>query len=400
VPHNPLGVVILNTDDMTRDLERLKRLRPHAVTFTQQAFGMIKPALDAVPELKVATVRTIRDDEKTLHEGGDPLKEKLLDDFENLLRYENLDRERTYLAVWNEPNLTTADAPDKLAWTVDIMRKARARNIHLSVLGIPMATLSRNHWQSGIFDALLRECEDQYHVLRVDEYGGPILWAGAAGRLPDVYLDPALAQEENAPSPYDVQEGSRSGDWYIGRLFDIVERCEQLGIRLARIGVGECGNDHMGDLEHAKLSDGRVVNIFEWIKTTFGIPWPHWNVRGWNTLRNYWAFMFPGKSAAKMYVAQLSWQLWVYSKAVEYVQVFASCPGDEKWDKANGFNLSQDQEWWDRASAVGDRYLDETPEPEPEPEPPTEVMPVLPWALLLMGLIMAIVIVGGLLYAA
>jgi hypothetical protein len=116
--HNPLGVVILNTDDMTRDLERLKRLRPHAVTFTQQAFGMIKPALDAVPELKVATVRTIRDDEKTLHEGGDPLKEKLLDDFENLLRYENLDRERTYLAAWNEPDLTTAEAMPLLPWAL------------------------------------------------------------------------------------------------------------------------------------------------------------------------------------------------------------------------------------------------------------------------------------------
>jgi hypothetical protein len=389
---------------MTRDLERLKRLRPHAVTFTQHTHGMIKPALDAVPELKVATVRTIRDDEKTLHEGGDPLKEKLLDDFENLLRYEDLDRERTYLAVWNEPDLTTADAPEKLAWTVELMRKARARHIHLSVLGIPMATLNRNHWQGGVFDYLLLECADQYHVLRVDEYGGPILWAGAAGRTPDVYLDPALAQEANAPSPYDVQVGSRAGNWYIGRLFDIVERCEQLGIRLARIGVGECGCDHMDDLEHAKLSDEFIVDIFDWIKAQFGIPWPHWNVRGWNTLRNYWAAFFKqfdrDMSAAEVYVKMLSWQLWVYGKFVEYIQVFAVCPGDMQWDRANGFDLSQDQEWWDHASAVGDRYLDETPEPEPEPEPPVGATPLLPWVLLLAGLIVTIVVVGGLLYAA
>jgi hypothetical protein len=77
--------------------------------------------------------------------------------------------------------------------------------------------------------------------------------------------------------------------------------------------------------------------------------------------------------------------------------VFAVCPGDMQWDRANGFDLSQDQEWWDRASAVGDRYLDETLEPEPEPEPPAEAMPLLPWALLLVGLIVTIAIVGGLL---
>jgi len=53
-------------------------------------------------------MRTVNDvAEKTLHHGGKPGYERLVQDFLTMAEYEALDINRTYLYVWNEPDLNS-----------------------------------------------------------------------------------------------------------------------------------------------------------------------------------------------------------------------------------------------------------------------------------------------------
>lgn len=419
--HNPIGFVVLSSANPDYDVARWKAARPHSMTFTQNTFHLVKRCLDEIPELQVAILRTVGDNEKELHLTGAKGAEGMIDAFINLCEYEGLDRNRCYLQLWNEPNLNSERA-EKLAWTVYAMQLARERGVRCSVLGIGMATLEREDWLSGDFDALLYELKDGYHILDIHAYGGPIVWAGAAGRLPDMYLDKNLAQQENAPSPYDVQIGSRPGNWYIGRVYDAFDQCDILGIDHPRVIVGECGPDRMKDLEGVELSTGQWVNIYDTLEqryqreelhdgqfVTCKVPWPHWGMRGWNTLKWMWDDYYPNWSIARVNVEMNKWQVWVYDNLepggkphVEAIQVFAHCPGMEDWDIAWGFDISKSDEWYGLVAEYADGIYNPPPgpSPDPDPDPPPEptiptMPPVVRWILTVIIILVSLVTLGS-----
>jgi hypothetical protein len=414
--HNPIGMVVLSSLNPDADIERWKRTKPHAMTFTQNTFGLVKRCLDAIPELQVAILRTVLsgEGEKNLHTTGARGAENMVNAFIELCEYEGLDRDRCYLQLWNEPDLTT-DRDAKLYWTIYVLRLARERGVRCSALGIGMATLTHDDWVSGDFDLLLQEFTDGYHLLNIHSYGGPVLWAGAAGKLPDTYLNKDLAQQIDAPSPYDVQIGSRAGNWYIGRVFDILTQCDILGIAHPRIIVGECGIDRPQDLESATLSNQQIVNIYDILEKRYTrevevdgklimlkVPWPHWGMRGWHTCQWVHEDYYPDWTPAKTYVEMLKWQVWMYDHRfpgekphVEAIQVFAHCPGMEDWAIAHGFDISDSDEWYRLVTAYGDAILNPSSiDPEPLPDTPEAE----PWMLRLM-LVTVGVLIGVIVYS-
>lgn len=421
--HNPIGYVVLSSENPDHDLERWKRARPHAMTFTQNTFGLVKRCLDGIPELQVAILRTVLngEEEKELHKTGARGAENMVNAFIALCDHEGLDRNRCYLQLWNEPDLTT-EREAKLNWTVYAMRLARERGVRVSALGIGMATLTADDWQSGDFNLLLHECADGYHIFNTHSYGSVILPAGAAGRYPDMYLNKDMAQQANWPSPYDTQEGSRTGNWYIGREFDIIAQCNVLGIPYPRIIIGECGIDRMQDLEWAELSTKQFVNIYDILEkrymrveardgklVTLKVPWPHWGMRGWHTVEWVHADYYPDWLPAKTYVEMLKWMCWMYDNQVaggrpfvEAIQVFAHCPGMQDWATAWGMDISDSDHWYALVAEYGDSIVDPTPDPEPTPDPdplPDDMPESEPWMVMLMLFICACVL-GAIIYSS
>jgi len=399
--YNPIGMVVLSSLNPDYDIQRWKQAKPHAMTFTQNTFHLAKRCLNEIPELQVAILRTVLDGdgEKNLHTSGARGAEDMVNAFIRLCDHEGLDRNRCYLQLWNEPDLNVY-REEKLSWTVYAMWLARERGVRVSALGVGMATLTHTDWTSGDFDLLLTEFTDEYHLLNIHSYGGPVLWAGAAGRLPDTYLDKHLAQQENAPSPYDVQIGSRTGNWHIGRMFDILTQCDNLGIAYPRIIVGECGIDRMQDLEWVELFNGQWVNIYDTLErrytrdeehdgktVTLKVPWPHWGIRGWKTCRWIHEDYYPDWTPARTYVEMLKWQVWVYDNLtsggkphVEAIQVFAHCPGMSDWDVAHGFDISDSSEWYALVTDYGETILNPPVDPPPE-DPPLVLPDAPPWLL-------------------
>jgi hypothetical protein len=413
--HNPLGFCVLSSVDPDADLAYWQRLRPHAMLFTQDVFALAKAAQDTIPELKVCIMRTVdKTRENTVHHGGKPGMDSVLQDFCGLVEYQHLDKERTYLHVFNEPDLNSGETEGLLKWTVELMSLARTYGVHCVVLNAALATLSKERVQSGLFDNLLRELADGYHAFGIHEHSGPIPPAGCAGRVPDMYLDKPLTQQEYWPSPYDVQVGSVDGNWHIGRLYWWLQRCNQLGIPHPRIIVTEFGNDRMGDLEHVKLVDGQIVNIYQELETRYAreefhdgqfmmlkVPWPHETMYGVDTLKWVWKDYYPLWTFARTHMEFIQWQLWIYcdwqtgKPHIEAALEFAHCPGHDEWDRKNGSHATADPEYRLLTIGYASDILD-TPDPEPEPEPdPDEPPPIVPvstaW-LLAGGLCAALII--------
>jgi len=384
-PYNPIGFCVLESQNPDADLAYWRQLKPYSMTFTQRVFGLVKVAHDTIPELKVIILRTVLDNEgeKTLHEHGDYVE--MVRAFKEFVDVHNLDYNRVYLNLGCEPDLRGTEANATLHWTVDAMKYAKSQGVRCAVLGVGMATLEIGHWLSGRFNELLHELKDQWHVLAIHTYYGPIAYAGAAGQLADVYLSAELAQEKYAPSQYDVQEGSIQGNWFIGRMFNgVLVACNLLGIPYPRMIALEHGPDRMQNLEWVELSTGEWVNIFsrlesvpfarevmidgefKWLK----VPWPHWGMRGWNTLRWVWEAYYPDLTPGQVLAKFTSWYLWLHDREnakpyLEAVQLFAWCPGHDEWDIQHGFDMSKDASLHQALQDYSDGIYATPPGPDP-----------------------------------
>jgi uncharacterized membrane protein len=422
--HNKLGYVVLTSQYPETDLAYWKRLRPHCMTFTQAVFGLMKPAQDSIPELQVCIARTVLDNdgEKFLHHGGTKQIDDMLQAFLALVEYQQLDPQRTYLYVMNEPDISGGEALGILIWLTEFMRRARAYGVRCVIGNFSMATVAR--WKVDALDTVtfidfMNELADGFHVFGFHEHTGPVPPAGAAGRVPDMYLDTDLAQQDHWPSPYDVQIGSIDGNWHVGRIFWWLERCDRLGIKHPRAAATEIDPDRMSDLEYATLTDESTINIYqEWERRTerdsdidgnpvhLKAPWPFPGLWGVNTLRWVWERLYPQWSFARVHMEFIKWQLWVYGDAVEAVNEFAYCPGHVHWCNIAGMDAAADAEYRDCTIEYSDSIYAEPPGPDPEPIPdlPPDVEPVPLWKGVLLGVglfvLLFVLVLGGILFLA
>ena len=421
--HNPIGGLVIQENPATFDREgflaHLEHTRPYCYGFLQDA-GLMHEALQRVPELKVAWLRTYRvDEEKEFWRYGTAKINELIDAHLAAADYLGFDLNRGWLYVGNEPAWDTHEKlSNGLAWDIAMMQEARRRGVHCVMTNFGVATVSKAHVDSGIFDDYLREFSDGWHIMGAHEYGGPVEPAGAAGRLADMYLDAGLAQPERWPSPYDVQVGSIDSNWLIGCIFWWFVRCDTLGIPRPRTIITECGADRLNALENVELSTGQHVNIYQQLEQDTQrwsdargqydiVPWPHSGMRGWQTLKwlfeNYYG-QTQGWSWQRTCFEMTKWRLFVYDDShdvgygnrgeptIEAVCYYAWCPGTF-WDTADGFDLSTMTAYHQLTVDYVDAMLNE-PSPEPEPTPNTPAW--LPLALAGGAFLLALIV--GLVY--
>jgi hypothetical protein len=429
--HNPIGALVIQESPATFDREALLRhleaTRPYTYGFLQDA-GLMAEALRRVPELKVAGLRTYRqDEEKQFWKYGQAKITELLDAHLAAQAYLGFDLERGYLYVGNEDDWSTVDILKKsLAWYVDLMRAARAVGVHCIVANFGVAKAPQAWIDAGYFDVLLAEFEDGFHALGAHEYYGAVGPAGCAGRYASMHVNKEEAQPKWWASPYDVQIGSMAGNWLVGRIFWWFDRCDTLHMRRPRTIITETGSDRLDDLEHVRLSeDSLPVNVYQILENAHKrwsderqhydiVPWPHVGMRGWDTLQWVWEDYYgdtQGWSWQRAAFEFQKWQLFIYddtypevnaagrkTPTIEGIWQYAWCP-DTFWDTSDGFDISRLTEYHalvkDYADAI---YATQQPDEPPPDEPPDDggpgpdPAPLVDWQVGFLAVLMMLVV--------
>lgn len=354
---------IQNTGDVNVLLNTLKRIKPTTIGVMDNP-ALLKRIMNEVGGIKVGWLRFYRQDDGALWQQGQSAIDWLI---EKWLSSGLLNTPNTYLSVLCEP---AADDPTNItrlvSWTVEAMKQLKALNIRAVVLNAQTSVFRKEFVDQGLFDPLLRELADGYHVLGWHEYGGAIIPIGAAGGNKYNMLNKDLVQPGSWPTAKQVKGPPNDGNWLIGRLYWWDDRARAKGINPPMKVITEAGQD----------AQGAYADVDATLRQRYSPVSPHTSLRGWhswgNMYNDYYGRTFSAPVPETTQLAFMKWLDNIYDDTVLGINYFVWSPNANDWDTNFGFDYSRATTLHDDIAAWSQSLgADETPVPDP-PKPPDE----------------------------
>lgn len=352
---------IQNAGDKEALIRFLKDLRPTTIGVMDDA-QLLRRIMNEVPGIYVGWFRPYRQDDGKFWQLGQEPIDWLIDQW-NASGLRSVPN--TYLSVMCEPAADSANDISRLVnWTVTAMSQLKKQGIRAVVLNAQPSVFRYEFVQAGLFDPLLRELADGYHILGWHEYGGAIPPKGAYGGNKYDMLRKQLVQPAGWPTRAQVKGPPNEGNWLIGRLYWWDARAHRIGVKIPTKIITEAGQD----------AQGVYSDIDAELRDRYGIPHPHHAMRGWNTYRNvyndYYGGTYPEPVGDYTQFAFMKWYDEIYDETVLGINYFIWSPGAYDWDTQFGFDYSKAASLQWLLLEHTKRLEREAPPPEPKPEPP------------------------------
>lgn len=412
---------IYQQGDKDKWLDVHKALNP-AVFGIINDYELFKRALREMPKTRKAWIRFYHDDDGVWWQKGNlEYVKRIVKQY----RDAGIEDDRALLYISNEP---APGDPNKIGEAAYINNVKQIGKLHVDALdyvnslGIGAVVLNSTaafrqaDINDGYLDPLLKRLADKTveNVQGHHQYGAIRWQMSCAGRLAHQIID--KAQNQNSPSPYDVQFGSKAGNWLTGRHYWFDDRCDVLGIeRPLKMDTENSPSDRHNSYENAKYPDDRDLNVYRVLEQRYKrkqvingkeieciVPWPHERMRGQDTVRWVYEDYFPGIDFEDVLFIDMQWLAWVnddyqlitpeITRRKPYMTeptwlgatLFIWSPEKDDWDREHGFDWSK-YNWLHKRLTAWSRDLERVtqpppppPPPTPEPPPPVPVPPTVP----------------------
>lgn len=310
----------------------IARLKPTTIGVMDDP-TLLREIMGIAPSIEVGWYRPYRDDDGNFWRLGDEPIAWLIAKW-NASGLRGVPN--TFITLMNEPAAgDTQSARALVNWTVHAMRALRNAGIRAVVMNAQPAVFDRAFVDGGIFDPLLAELSDGYHLLGWHEYGGAFPAIGAAGGNKYHMLDPAKMHPSTWPTRAQVHGPASAANWLVGRYIWWDQRAVAKGYNRPLKVMTEAGQDALGV----------YADIDAQLKQRYGVSNGHHTTRGWdswaNVYKTYYNGVFPEPIPDNTQLAFMKWWDDIYDETVLGINFFVWSPNAYDWDTQFGFDYSK-----------------------------------------------------------
>ncbi len=264
----------------------------------------------------------------------------------------------------NEPGF----GDDVLNWLCKVIDIAMPAGLKLVIGNFSVGTPEPGAWGSPAAVNLLSRLNKHRAnlVLGLHEYAVGVITSGFVGGAPtELYIEGHLAHRDFiSPANWPGRnEALNTTMWHVGRVKFLLNACRKMGINPPRVVMTECGFD--------SLTSDPSTDLRRWIAS---LPTNEGEIRGWRSLRPYWAKVYPQWSHEQAYFEALkyAWNTIYAGTTVEGMVVYCYGHADAQWASFDVEGAGA------LLNLLGDFSNTPAPPVSPPPQPPPPPFPPAP----------------------